>query len=144
MANRFYHGTMAFGKIVDDYINGPTIAVKRIFELTKHPEWEVCCSNHPIGSIGVVLKGTAVAMFSGDVSSVVIDGHRIRSDVHGTRYHEISADEWDTYSSKSHTEAWVTDFSVESIWVTEGFAWENEELIPGLKSLNISIEIVQG
>lgn len=141
---KFYHGTMAFGTIVEDYVNGPTVAIQRIQKLVNHPEWEVCCSNEALGHIGVVLDGTAIAMFSGDVSSIVVNGHRVRSADYGTHYQEITAEEWDTCSSsKTHTEAWVTNYTVVSIWISNDFAWENEELLPMLEDIGLPIDIIE-
>jgi hypothetical protein len=140
----FYHGTMAFRAIVDDLVNGPTIAVQRIKDLIQNPDWEVCCSDIPLGNIGVILDGTPVAMFDGDVSSIVKDGHRVRSTKYGTQYKELSIEEWATCISKTHKEAWVTNYNVQSIWITESFEWENEELLPILTSMGLPIEVIEG
>ena len=140
----FYHGTMAFRDIVDDFINGPTIAVQRIRDLIQNPDWEVCCSDVPLGHIGVVLDGTPVAMFDGDVSSTVIDGHRVRSAEHGTHHKELSIEEWATCISRTHKEAWVTNYRIQSIWISESFEWENEELLPILASIGLPVEVLKG
>lgn len=105
-------------------------------DLMQHPSYEVCCSNYRemAGEVAVILKGTVTGVFSYDCWSLVDQNTGKRYSTRAT----FIGDDYDTAPNKiegQYAEAWVKDFCVQNIVITENIAVNHPRRLKVVKEM---------
>lgn len=118
------HGTKAFNG-VDSY--DELIPLQRVLDIHNHSEWEICASTKAIGPVGIIIYNwTPLAYYNRDACSKLVDGHREVSKLR--MKYKCSEDTFFNEPCEfSHNEAIIKDVYIHSVWISEGYLWENED-----------------